>query len=258
MADAGVDVDLFSLFPPTGSVVHQAAERWLPALRQGRLGGGMAGLAWWLWRRPARVLSSLLAIARGYWRRPTLAARALVTFVIACGHARSLVGANVGSHPRPLRDLSRACGLALLAPHSAPVQLHRACSRPLRRSVDARAEGPGRQFRGRDLGVQPAVPGLLRGRARGHRGPGGSLRNRSRCLRIPTALRAAGGPGRCSLRRQPSGVQGPRGSAHGPRHQHQPRASSPRSGRTRRAQATPRAARGATGRRVAGAILQAD
>ena len=95
VADAGVDVDLFSLFPPTGSVVHQAAERWLPALRQGRLGGGMAGLAWWLWRRPARVLSSLLAIARGYWRRPTLAARALVTFVIACGHARSLVGANV-------------------------------------------------------------------------------------------------------------------------------------------------------------------
>ena len=70
VADAGVDIDLFSLFPPTGSVVHPAAERWLPALRRGRLGGGMAGLLWWLWRRPARVLSSLAAIVRGYWRRP--------------------------------------------------------------------------------------------------------------------------------------------------------------------------------------------
>ena len=45
--------------------------------------------------RPARVLSSLSAIVRGYWRRPALAARALVTFVVACGHARSLAGANV-------------------------------------------------------------------------------------------------------------------------------------------------------------------
>lgn len=95
VADAGVDIDLFSLFPPTGSVVHPAAERWLPALRRGRLGGGVAGLLWWLWRRPARVLSSLAAIVRGYWRRPALAARALVTFVIACGHARSLAAANV-------------------------------------------------------------------------------------------------------------------------------------------------------------------
>ena len=95
VADAGVEIDLFSLFPPTGTVVHPAAERWLPALRRGRLGDGVAGLLWWLWRRPARVLSSLAAIVRGYWRRPALAARALVTFVVACGHARSLAGANV-------------------------------------------------------------------------------------------------------------------------------------------------------------------
>ena len=171
--------------------MHPAAERWLPALRWGRLGGGVAGLLWWLWRRPARVLSSLAAIVRGYWRRPALAARALVTFVIACGHARSLAAANVThihAHYATYPALAAWLCWRLTA---LPLQLHRACSRPLRRSVDARAQGPGRRLRGRDLRVQPAVSGRSRGRARRHRGPRGPLRNRSRRLLIPTALRAA-------------------------------------------------------------------
>ena len=217
VADAGVDIDLFSLFPPTGSVVHPAAERWLPALRQGRLGGGMAGLDGGLAASGAGALQPrgdrprLLATARA--RRPGLGdVRDRVRPRPVPGGANvTHIHAHYATYPALAAWL---CWRLTALPYSFTAHAHDLFvdqSMLARKVRDAGFVVAISEFNRRFLAAS-------RCRARRHRGPRGPLRNRSRRLRIPTALRAAGGPGRCSVRRQPSGVQGPRGSAHGPRH----------------------------------------
>ena len=90
----GVDLELFSLFPPVDSTVHPVAAGWLGRLHQGRVSSGLLAIVSWLGRRPLRVLSSVWLTIRSYWRRPSLMLRALVTLIIAAGHAREL-----RSHP---------------------------------------------------------------------------------------------------------------------------------------------------------------
>jgi glycosyltransferase involved in cell wall biosynthesis len=90
VSDAGLDVELLSLFPAVSETVHPAAARWVPRLRRGRVSTGLAAFGWWLLRRPLRLLSSSLIVCAAYARRPALAVRALVTVVVACQHARAL------------------------------------------------------------------------------------------------------------------------------------------------------------------------
>ena len=90
-AQAGIEVELFSLFPPrAGGAVHPVAEPWLPRLHRPRPREAIAALGWWLRRRPLRLLNSTARIALAYAHRPSLLARALATIPIAASHARHL------------------------------------------------------------------------------------------------------------------------------------------------------------------------
>jgi len=90
MEAGGVQIDLFSLFPVGNATVHPAAQPWTARLRRGNVRRGLTSLAWWLARRPLRLVSSIVLVCNGYRRRPVLAVRALITVVIACQHARAL------------------------------------------------------------------------------------------------------------------------------------------------------------------------
>jgi colanic acid/amylovoran biosynthesis glycosyltransferase len=84
------EVELFALFPPKHAFVHPDAERWVPRTHRVTAGAAVAGLLWWLARRPLRTMSSLCATVAGYWRRPPRLARSLVTCAIAAAHARTM------------------------------------------------------------------------------------------------------------------------------------------------------------------------
>ncbi len=88
-AGGEVDVELFSLFAPVDATVHPAAERWVAALHPGGRCRALAGLTYWLARRPLRTLSSAARIAVAFRRRPDLMARSLAAFAIGAGHASS-------------------------------------------------------------------------------------------------------------------------------------------------------------------------
>jgi glycosyltransferase involved in cell wall biosynthesis len=85
-----LEVELMSLFPAVAETVHPAAQPWVGRLRRGTFRGALAGLLWWLARRPLRLGSSAIAVVVAYARRPRVAVRALATIVIACQHARAL------------------------------------------------------------------------------------------------------------------------------------------------------------------------
>jgi colanic acid/amylovoran biosynthesis glycosyltransferase len=86
VADAGLDVTLFSLFPAVDPTVHPAARRWVAGLRRG--GPRRAcGLAIELARRPLRTLSGAALIVRAYYRKPNRMGRSLIAFAVAAGHA---------------------------------------------------------------------------------------------------------------------------------------------------------------------------
>ncbi|HTZ87761.1 MAG TPA: glycosyltransferase [Solirubrobacteraceae bacterium] len=84
------DVELFALFPPKHEFVHPEAERWVERTHRVTARGAVAGLLWWLVRRPVRTTSSLWATVAGYWRSPGRLARSLVTSAIAAAHARTM------------------------------------------------------------------------------------------------------------------------------------------------------------------------
>jgi colanic acid/amylovoran biosynthesis glycosyltransferase len=87
---AGLELELLTLFPPAESIVHPRAQRWLPSLRRPRVREAAAGIAWWARRRPVRLAASVTIVIGGYARRPALLARALATLPIAAAHARGV------------------------------------------------------------------------------------------------------------------------------------------------------------------------
>jgi colanic acid/amylovoran biosynthesis glycosyltransferase len=89
-ATGEVEIELLSLFPAVAGTVHPAAEPWVRRLQRATVGGGLAALVWWLFRRPLRLASSAAVVVRAYARRPRLALRAIASVVIACRHARAL------------------------------------------------------------------------------------------------------------------------------------------------------------------------
>lgn len=84
-----LELHLLSLFAPVSPIVHPAARPWMARLRRPRAAAALAGLAWWLGRRPVRVLATAASIVRAYRRRPSLMVRALATLPIAATHART-------------------------------------------------------------------------------------------------------------------------------------------------------------------------
>lgn len=91
----GLDVELFVLFPPKDPFVHPDARRWMARAHRSSPLRAASGLAWWLARRPGTLLTSLGAVVRGYGRRPSRLLRALVTFAVAAGHARTMAAEDV-------------------------------------------------------------------------------------------------------------------------------------------------------------------
>jgi colanic acid/amylovoran biosynthesis glycosyltransferase len=91
-AQPGLELELFSLYPPHGpKVVHPAARPWLARLHSGTdVRAGFSALAWWLRRRPLRVLATVATVARAHARRPGVLARALLTLLPAAAHARRM------------------------------------------------------------------------------------------------------------------------------------------------------------------------
>jgi colanic acid/amylovoran biosynthesis glycosyltransferase len=84
------DIELFSLFDPVDPTVHPSAESWVDGLHPGaRAAAAIAGVWWWLVRRPVRTALGATALLRAHRRSPRLAARNLVAFAVACGHART-------------------------------------------------------------------------------------------------------------------------------------------------------------------------
>jgi glycosyltransferase involved in cell wall biosynthesis len=90
-AQPDMELELLALFPADDDgAVHPAARRWLPRVLRPSALEGLRALAWWLRRRPLRLLGSLALVTRGYGRRPDVLARALLTLLFAAAQARRL------------------------------------------------------------------------------------------------------------------------------------------------------------------------
>lgn len=84
------DLEVRSLFPSPDSAVHDIARRWTERLVRPSASAALTGFAWALLTRPLAVSSALATVTVGYLRRPPLLARALITLLLACAHARDL------------------------------------------------------------------------------------------------------------------------------------------------------------------------
>jgi colanic acid/amylovoran biosynthesis glycosyltransferase len=85
-----VEIVLFSLFVARSRWVHQSGRRWLAVHNHASARSAAAGLATWLIRRPIRLLGCFGAVIRGYGRHPDALWRALLTVMLAAGHARTM------------------------------------------------------------------------------------------------------------------------------------------------------------------------
>jgi colanic acid/amylovoran biosynthesis glycosyltransferase len=83
-----LEVELLSLFPARDEVVHPAAKRWFGRLERPSFSDGLAAVAYWLGRRPARTISTFALAAAGTARRPRVLWRSMVTVALAATHAR--------------------------------------------------------------------------------------------------------------------------------------------------------------------------
>ena len=92
------DLEIRSLFPSPDSPVHDVARRWTERLVRPSTSAGIAGFAWALLTRPLALASALASVTAGYARRPPLLARALITVLLACAHARDLARRSGPTH----------------------------------------------------------------------------------------------------------------------------------------------------------------
>ncbi len=96
------DVRLRSLFPAPPGVVHPIAQPWVPRNRRPGAAAAIAGVVWACVRHPIRFLRALAVVVTGYGRRPEPAARALITFALACAHSKEIsAGLTSGEFSAP-------------------------------------------------------------------------------------------------------------------------------------------------------------
>jgi glycosyltransferase involved in cell wall biosynthesis len=87
---AGVEVELFVLFPPKHPFVHPDAERWVARAHRASAATALAGTLYWLVRRPLRMCGALASVIVGHWRKPERLLRALIAGAAAAAHARTM------------------------------------------------------------------------------------------------------------------------------------------------------------------------
>ena len=86
----GVEVELFVLFPPKDPFVHPEAESWLGRAHRASPAAAVAGMLWWLARRPLRTCGALASVLAGHWRKPGRLLRASIACASAAAHARTM------------------------------------------------------------------------------------------------------------------------------------------------------------------------
>jgi colanic acid/amylovoran biosynthesis glycosyltransferase len=86
----GVEVELFVLFPPKDPFVHPEAQGWLGRAHRASPAAAVAGVLWWLGRRPLRTSGALASVLAGHWRKPGRLLRALIACAAAAAHARTM------------------------------------------------------------------------------------------------------------------------------------------------------------------------
>ncbi len=91
------DLELRSLFPSPDQPVHEISRRWTERHVRPSAGAALAAFAWAGLIRPL-ALSSVLAHVIGGYRRSPLLARALLTVLLGCAHARDLARRPLPTH----------------------------------------------------------------------------------------------------------------------------------------------------------------
>lgn len=91
----GVELELYSLYPPSEPFVHPSARRWTERPHRPSPADAVAALGWWLLRRPLRLTSTVAAVVAGHARHPGVLGRALVTVPLAAEHARRVRHAEI-------------------------------------------------------------------------------------------------------------------------------------------------------------------
>ena len=94
------EVELRSLFRSPDTTVHDIASKWMDRVRRPGTAAVVNGIFWALRRRPCAFSSAAATVLLEHARRPRTLARALVTFGLACAHARALeeTGSNTHVH----------------------------------------------------------------------------------------------------------------------------------------------------------------
>lgn len=87
---AGVELELFVLFPPKHPFVHPDAERWITRVHRASPAAALAGTLYWLVRRPLRMCGALASVLAGHWRKPDRLLRALIACTAGAAHARTM------------------------------------------------------------------------------------------------------------------------------------------------------------------------
>lgn len=92
------DLELYSLFASPDTVQHDVARQWTAKLQRPSLGAGIVGLGWAVRRRPRALRDAVVTVVREHCRRPGILARAAVTLVLACAHARHITEKSAVRH----------------------------------------------------------------------------------------------------------------------------------------------------------------
>ena len=85
----GLELRLFSLYPPPEPLLHPAARRWAERPHRPTPWRAARDLSWWLVRRPLRLAATAATIVHGHARSPSMLVRALATLPLAASHART-------------------------------------------------------------------------------------------------------------------------------------------------------------------------
>ncbi len=86
----GVEIELYSLFPATETLVHPSAGPWMDKVQRPTGLEGIRDLGWWLVRKPVGVLSLFGRVVAGCVRAPGYLARSLATLPMAASIARRI------------------------------------------------------------------------------------------------------------------------------------------------------------------------
>ncbi len=128
VARGGFEVTLMSLFASVDDFLHPDAAPWAPGLHRPSPTQALGAAAWWLVRRPLRLLAAVGRVIGETRRHPRILGRNLVALALATAHARTVsveriehVHAHFASYPSLSAWL---CGRLCDVPYSFTAHAH--------------------------------------------------------------------------------------------------------------------------------------